>query len=78
MCAGVVLVFLLSLTGRAQAPARQLDAPSCSIRELFNREGWDIAGLSKTKTTQKIARWTTGGLEGVFVETLKSDHSLRK
>ncbi len=70
----VVAAFItfLHVVGWCQPASRQPDAPRCSIREVFNRAGWDIPGLSKAKASATTARWTTGGLVGVYVDTLIS------
>jgi hypothetical protein len=69
----LALIAAASAVGCAQSTTRQSDTSGCSIRELSNRAGWDVPGLSKAKASQTHSRWTTGGLVDVFVDTLGSE-----
>jgi len=44
----------------------------CHVREVFNRKGWNIPGLSKTKTRTSHARYSQADYDSVFVDILES------
>ncbi len=45
----------------------------CEVNEILKLEGWKVPGIAKAVVTLASARWTTGGLQGVFVDKLKSE-----
>lgn len=69
----IAIAGILPMVGWCQAGTSQPNKTGCEIREVFDREGWAVPGLSKVKIISSNARWTTNGAEGVFVDTLKPD-----
>ena len=57
---------LLAQSGETQTPV-----PPCQIKEYLNRSGWNIPGLSKADVKTSHARYTSEGLENVYVDILE-------
>jgi hypothetical protein len=62
---------VLSMQMLGQEAGRPAERSVCHVREVLNPAGWKIPGLSKANVSLHNSRWTTGGLEGVFVDILK-------
>ena|ERR1700682_3782666 len=72
LCVHILLGSLISGAALAQVAANQTPGAACEISEIANPAGWTIPGLSRT-STKMHAPWTTGGLEGIFVDVMESN-----
>ena len=62
-------IIALALITLIAEPTKAADPTACSIRELYNREGWEIPGLVGAKVSE--SRKVSGVLEGVKVDILE-------
>jgi hypothetical protein len=70
----LVVVFTAMVAVLMGGQSSEASGPrGCEINEILNLEGWKVPGIAKAVVTLGNARWTTGGMEGVFVEKLKSE-----
>lgn len=68
----LVLVLLFScLPSGLKLSARQGDS-QCHVKEVLNRKGWNVPGLSQTITKTSHARFAPADPDNIFVDILES------